>query len=167
MMMLNMLGLSVLAIAGVLGLRALGRSGARQRRGEIRGIPRSVRIPLALLALGSAIGAPVLMMQTAAGQAARNQRLGEELARAGVSATATVNHFEGTGTFYNHRPEMNLWLTVRPEGGAAFDAEASWAFSIKDAQDYRVGAKVRVRFDPEDRQRVAVVGLAVARAVQG
>jgi hypothetical protein len=55
---------------------------------------------------------------------------------------------------------MRVWLNVKPEGAAPFDAEARWVFSVTDVQNYRVGAEVRVLFDAEDHDRVALTGLA-------
>jgi hypothetical protein len=163
---LTLLAGVALFVAGLLVMRALSRATKKRAATGVSKTPRWLRVTIALLALAAVIGGPVLAITTLVGEANRNQELAEELAKTGVSATATILHLEETGTVYNRRPEMEVWLNVKPKGAAPFDARVTWAFSVEDVQNYRPDTKVRVRFDPEDHDRVAVVGLAVERGVR-
>ncbi len=64
------------------------------------------------------------------------------------------------GVMVNKRPQVRVSLTVEPSGAPTFVSQWTWVFSVSDTQTYKVGAKVKVYFDPADRGHVAVVSLA-------
>ncbi len=153
----------VVELAGLLALFAIARRNKRRRSAGLERPARPVRIATALLGLAVVVGVPTLLVLTVRNRTGGAERLREELSKTGKSATATIRHIEETGTVINRQPEVAVWLTVQPDGEEPFDAEIAWVFSTQDVQNYRVGTKVRVLYDPRDHDRVAVVGLAVPR----
>lgn len=159
----SLLILGVLEIAGLLGLFVLARRGARRRASGAPRAPGWLRAIRALYLLAVVVGVPAVLITAVAGRATRHERLREELMHSGQKAIATILDVQETGTVINHRPEVWISVTVRPEGEAPFDAEITWVLSVTEAQTYRVGTKVNVYFDPDDHDRVALAGLAVPR----
>lgn len=155
---LALLVLAVLELLGLAGLFLYARARAKRRAaGEARPA-RAVRISVALLALAVVVGFPILMVTAIMNPATQADREREALMRSGTPATAVIIDLEETGTVINRRPEMRVYLGI--EGASPSSATATWVFSVKDVQTYRVGTKVNVRVDPANRERAAVVGVA-------
>src|SRR5262249_46983842 len=53
---------------------------------------------------------------------------------------------------------MAFTLEVQPEGEAAFSAEANVLVGLAAVEKYQAGTLLDVRYDPQDRARVAVEG---------
>lgn len=152
--------LGILELTGLVGLFALIRTEAKRRAAGKPRAPRSLRISTALLGLMVMLGFPALMIVAIMNPTLQTDRLHEKLIETGTPATATITDIEETGTVINRRPQVRVSMTVQPPDGPAFSSQSTWVFSIKDSQTYRVGAKVKVFFDPEDHETVAVTGLA-------
>lgn len=156
----TLVALGVVELAGLIGLFVLIRRGAQRRAAGKARPSRLARVSTALLALLVVVGFPAWMILSIVNPTFLTERRHEELIASGTAATATIHHIEETGTVINRRPEVRVLLTVEPRGAPPFDSQSTWVFSVSDTQTYRVGTKVKVFFDPEDHQTVAVVGLA-------
>lgn len=156
--------LAIVEVLGLVGLFAYVRAQARRRATGRPRPPRAVRISVALVGVVVAVGFPLLVITAMHGQATRGERQRDELARSGRPATGVITDVEETGKVVNRRPEVRLHVTVEPPGGRPFHATATWVFSVKDVQSYRVGTRVNVYYDPADRRVVAVVGALPAPA---
>lgn len=152
--------LVLLEVMGLIGLFVWTRAQARRREAGKARPSRPIRIAVALLGLVVVVGAPVLMIIGMLNPVMQSERERERLIQTGTPAVATINRIEETGSVYNHRPEVRVWMTVQPPGAPMFASQATWVFSVSDVQSYRVGTKVRVFFDPKDHGTVAVVGVA-------
>jgi len=76
----------------------------------------------------------------------------------GMPAEARILKIEYTGNQINRQPQMRLWLEVRPPNGIPYKAQAKMIVSAMHAPRFQPGKFVRVRFDPEKKQNVAVEG---------
>lgn len=149
----------VLEVLGLVGLFVYTRARAKARAAGKARPPRAVRIAVALLGLVVVVGFPLLMITAILSPATEGDRRREALLQSGTPATGVILDIEETGNVINRRPEVRVHVSVEPEGAPRFDAAATWVFSVKDVQTYRVGTRVKVRFDPADHAVVAVVGV--------
>ncbi len=92
----------------------------------------------------------------------------EGVLRRGLPAEAVVLKVWDTGTSLNDNPQVGLLLEVRPADGAPFQTETASVASRLEAARICPGAIVQVKYDPQDRRRVALVpGTEVRPALQG
>ena len=159
---LALMVLGVLEVLGLVGLFVYVRVQARRRAAGKQRPARAVRISVALLGLLVAVAFPALMIMAIVGQATRADRERAELVQSGTPATGVITEIEETGNVINRRPEVRVHVTVEPPGAPSFTSEATWTFSVKDVQTYRVGTEVKVFFDPTDHGAIAIVGVTGA-----
>jgi hypothetical protein len=81
-----------------------------------------------------------------------------QLLRHGTEATATIIALQDTGDEVNADAVIQLTVEVEPEGRGPYRAQIVTPLSALDLQTHRVGTRVRVRYDPEDPSKVALVG---------
>lgn len=151
-----------LELIGLVGLFAWVRAQAKRRDAGKARPARPVRALVALLGLLVFVGFPALMITSIVNRTNRGERQREHLVQNGTPATGVVTRVEETGTVINHRPEMRVSVRVQPQGAPAFNAQATWVFSVTDVQTYRGGTRVKVFFDPDDRGSVAIVGVVAS-----
>lgn len=77
----------------------------------------------------------------------------------GTDASATILSLEDTNDTVNERPVVRLGVQVTAEGLEPYNAQIVTPLSVVDLVNYKVGAQVRVRYDPADPSKVALVGL--------
>ena len=155
----RLLVLAVLELAGLIGLFAFARRTQRRKAaGEPRD-PRGVRIAVAALGLVVVVGFPAVMIATIVGTAQSGEREQARLRERGVPATATITDVRETGKIVNRQPEIEVRVDVHPSEGPGFASRATWVFTTRDVQTYRVGAEVQVRYEPGHPEAVAIVGL--------
>jgi hypothetical protein len=107
-----------------------------------------------------ALGSGILLIVFAAimGWDYLQDRRVAQLIATGVAAKATVVKIIDTGSRSGHDPVCRVILSVKPAGKAAFQAETEMALSAVDlTNQFKVGAVVRVKFDPEDRSKLVVL----------
>ncbi len=76
---------------------------------------------------------------------------------AGVPASAIVLRFDPTGAVVNgDNPLAALKVKVLAPDGAPYDAQIVGVFNSSTLDKYTPGREIHVRFDPANRQRVAV-----------
>jgi hypothetical protein len=75
----------------------------------------------------------------------------------GVPAEAVVVETKDTGTLLNNRPEIKFVLEVRPEKLAPYRAELFQDVDFSSMHKCKPGTVVRVIYDPEDPNVVALV----------
>lgn len=80
----------------------------------------------------------------------------EQLVKTGVSAEGRIVSIEPTGTVYNNQPQVNLRIRVVPTDGEAFEAETKMIINPVYLPQFQPGMKVKVRYDAEDRSKIAV-----------
>ena len=88
----------------------------------------------------------------------RDQRVMEN----GVETTAVVIDLDETGNYVNREPEIEVTVEIKPEGGEEFTAKAVKVMGPVELKRYDVGTTVTVRYDPDDRRHVVLVGPAAA-----
>lgn len=109
---------------------------------------------LTLLILGLTIGPIIKRASTQA-----------RIKASGRDARATIRSISETGAEVNDRPEVNLSLWVEPGDAPGYTATLTVTLSVVElANSYRVGSQILVRYDPEDRKQLALVGPAPAQA---
>jgi len=160
---LALMVLGVLEVLGLAGLFVYVRIQAKRRAAGERRPSRAVRISVALLGLLVAVAFPMLMISAIVSPVTRADRERDALVQTGTPATAVITDIEETGNVINRRPEVRVHVTVEPPGAPSFASAATWVFSVKDVQTYRVGTRVNVFFNPTDHGAIAVVGVAAAR----
>ncbi|MFO7564007.1 MAG: DUF3592 domain-containing protein [Enhygromyxa sp.] len=82
-----------------------------------------------------------------------------DLIATGTPASAKVVRVTDTGNRYNHNPEVALTLVVEIEGSEPYQAEVKQVLSPVEIAAYQVGAELEVRYDPQDPQKLAIVGV--------
>lgn len=81
----------------------------------------------------------------------------KELTVHGELAPAKVLSVGETGRRYASNPIVRFQLEVQPQGGAPFVASVEQAIPMIALPQVQPGATVHVRFDPQRRERVALV----------
>jgi hypothetical protein len=114
------------------------------------GFKRFMGLGLAVFVIGffAVLAGPTLMDAWAERQLLKN----------GSDATATIVALQDTRDVVNEQPVVRLTVDVTVEGREPWRAEIVTPLSPVDLQNYRVGAQVRVRYNPEEPSKVALVG---------
>ena len=75
----------------------------------------------------------------------------------GARASATVLAIEDTGARVNRHPVCELRLRVTPHSlGEPFEATIERTFTVAELPRLQAGARLQVRFDPEDPRHVVI-----------
>lgn len=88
--------------------------------------------------------------------ASHDRRVGEDLLKNGVAASATVTEVRDLGIDVNINPLLTLRLRVAPPEGVPFDTELSVNPSRLEMHNFQPGIAVRVRYDARDRSRITL-----------
>lgn len=80
----------------------------------------------------------------------------EELIKNGLPADAIILNADPTGSTYNSQPEVRLRLRVSIPQGETYEAETEMIVNPIYAPQFQPGMKVKVRYDKDDRSKVAV-----------
>jgi hypothetical protein len=88
--------------------------------------------------------------------AGHDRRLEAHLKANGAAASAIVSSVRDLGLDVNVNPVLMLHLRVTPSGAEPFDAEVSVNPSRLQMHTFQPGTTVRVRYDPQDRSRLAL-----------
>jgi len=80
----------------------------------------------------------------------------QSLLRNGEQAIAEILSISDTGVTVNDNPRVALHLFVQPKSRTGFEATTKLLVSRLSLAAFQPGAKIQVRFDPNDLQRVAV-----------
>jgi hypothetical protein len=86
----------------------------------------------------------------------RESRERQSLLRNGERAVAEILSISDTGVTVNDNPRVALRLFVQPQSRTGFEANTKLLVSRLSLAAFQPGAKIQVRFDPNDLQRVAV-----------
>jgi hypothetical protein len=113
-----------------------------------------------LLAVNALWLVPFTVSMGKKGLAARRNReqRRQRLLATGLPATAVVVQVAETGPYYDRTPHLSFRLRVKAADGPDFEASAKGFFRRSDYPRLQPGAEVEVRFAPDDRRIVAVVG---------
>ena len=79
-----------------------------------------------------------------------------EIRANGLPATATVLKIWETGVKVNDTPVVGFLLEVQAEGMQPYQAETKALISILQIPQIQPGAVLKVKYDPEDPNRVAL-----------
>ena len=154
----TLLTLVALELLGLVGYFVWTRWRSARRAANKPRLPRPLRLFVALLGLGVfVVGPGVLILH--GNPIAQSKESHKRLVEKGLPGTAVVTHISETGTFYNRRPEVEVWMTVTQANGLSFTSQDTRIFSVSDVQNYRPGANVKVFYDPKATGSVAIVGL--------
>jgi hypothetical protein len=74
----------------------------------------------------------------------------------GDPATAVVMDIGTTGVLINEQPQVRLLLEVYPEKGASYQTEIRMVISPVYLPQFQPGAKLNIKVDPKNKDRVAV-----------
>ena len=86
----------------------------------------------------------------------RESRQRQSLLRNGERAVAEILSISDTGVTVNDNPRVALRLFVQPQSRTGFEANTKLLVSRLSLAAFQPGAKIQVRFDPNDLQKVAV-----------
>lgn len=78
----------------------------------------------------------------------------------GVSASGVIISARETNTSFNERPVIRVKLRVDADGRAPYEAEVSQAFPLLDLANLRPGARVALKYDPDDPSILVITGMA-------
>jgi hypothetical protein len=128
--------------------------------------PESTIVLVIFLVVGVGITALVLALVALAFapfvvRALRQRSVNKQLMATGETAPATLVTMQQTGVKMtvgvNESWQVNLLLQVQPADGSAFQAQVPHMVSVLEIPQYQPGATLLVRFDPNDRTKVAVL----------
>lgn len=108
-------------------------------------------ILLFLIICFSMFGCVTLMMDSFTGE-----NVAAEIRANGLPATATVLKIWETGTRINNNPVVGFLLEVHAEGLQPYTAETKALISILMIPQIQPGANLKVKYDPENPNRVAL-----------
>ncbi len=134
--------------------RYLGRwpgSGGSRIFGVMSGAIFSTVLTLAIT------GASLFFVFRLIGGLRKQAREQQRLLQTGTPATGQILAVNQTGTYVNNQPQVNIVVMVHPPGGQPYQAQLTKIVSLFETAQYQVGAQVHVRFDPQDRSKIAVV----------
>jgi hypothetical protein len=85
----------------------------------------------------------------------------KRLLQTGLPGKAKVLGLAETGVTVNNRPQVKILLEVTPDGrmGRSFQAEAKMLMSLVQIPQFQPGARLLVRYDPNNPQQVAIAGI--------
>jgi hypothetical protein len=86
----------------------------------------------------------------------RESRERQSLLRDGESSVAEILSISDTGVTVNDNPRVALRLFVQPQSRTGFEVSTKLLVPRLSLAAFQPGSKIRVRFDPNDLQRVAV-----------
>lgn len=88
-------------------------------------------------------------------------RESRKLLQTGSPAKAKILSIADTGVRLNHNPQILLTLEVTPDGGfqPAYQTQTKAVVSFVHMPQYQPGARLRVKFDPQNPMNVAVEGV--------
>ena len=83
------------------------------------------------------------------------------LLQVGLPAKAKVLGLAETGVHINHQPQVKIMLEVTPDGrmGRSYQTEVKTVLSIVHIPQFQPGARLLVKYDPNDPSRVAIAGV--------
>ncbi len=118
-----------------------------------------VAIVVLLVLAGTPAGYGIALALVAAAAGAcwavwRSHRRTRALLEQGVPAEATVLEVWHTGLTINDNPRVGLRLEVRPAGGPPYGARTRMVIPRLMAGQLRAGSVLKVRYDPQNPQRV-------------
>jgi hypothetical protein len=101
----------------------------------------------------------VVMLAVTLGPKAVRKIREQRLLSNGIKANAEIVDLDETGNYVNREPELLIKVKVTPAEGEPFEAEVRKVLGPVDLKRYDVGTKVDVRYDPDNTDHVAIVGL--------
>lgn len=75
----------------------------------------------------------------------------------GVEAVARIVSVTDTGKRFNTNPVVTIKLTVTAQDGKEFEAVTTGPVSPVKLAVYKEGTEVRVKYDPEKKEKVAII----------
>jgi len=81
------------------------------------------------------------------------------LLKDGIAASARVHSASQTGSWLNNNPQIAMVLEVTRPDGSTFGVAQTIHVPVMDASRFQAGEIVRVKYRPEDENRVAVEGM--------
>lgn len=78
----------------------------------------------------------------------------------GASASGVIISARETNTSFNERPVIRVKLRVDADGRAPYEAEVSQTFPLLDLANLRPGARVALKYDPDDPSILVITGMA-------
>lgn len=79
-----------------------------------------------------------------------------KILREGDPATAVIMDIGTTGVLINEQPQVRLSLEVYPEKGSTYQTELKMVISPVYLPQFQPGAKLNIKVDPKNKDRVAV-----------
>lgn len=101
-------------------------------------------------------GLPLLVIVFVVGPVLWKRYVESGLRERGVVASARVLEVIDTGDRMNRDPVVRVRLSVRGADGAEFPAEVQTVASAVRLQTLKPGAELRVHYDPDRRNQVAI-----------
>lgn len=90
-----------------------------------------------------------------------------KLLQTGAPAQATILGIWDTGLTVNDNPQIGMHLEVRPANGEPFQAQVKKIVSRIQISQFQPGATLEVRYDPNDRTKVAVAAIGGGQMIAG
>ncbi|MYZ41619.1 DUF3592 domain-containing protein [Schauerella aestuarii] len=89
----------------------------------------------------------------------KDSKAARALLRDGIAASARVHSASQTGSWLNDNPQIAMVLEVTRPDGSTFGVTQTIHVPVLDASRFQAGKIVRVKYRPEDENRVAVEGM--------
>jgi hypothetical protein len=110
------------------------------------------------------LGGTGFIIYKAFGSTFKSMSSNSNVLRTGVSAPAVILSVQDTGVTMNDNPQARIRLRVMPMGGEAFEAETTQIIGRFQVGMLVPNASVMVRFDPNDRTKIAIESFGMPAA---
>lgn len=89
-----------------------------------------------------------------------------QLLQTGLPGKAKILGLAETGVTINNQPQVKIMLEVTPDGrlGRSYQAEVKTLISMVHIPQYQPGARLLIKYDPNDPNRVAIAGFDTSPA---
>lgn len=84
----------------------------------------------------------------------------DRLIKDGTPAEGVLLKIEDTGNRFNDQPQVKIWLEVYPPDGTPYQTETKMIVSPVYLPQFQPGRRLKLKYDPEDPNRVAIEAIA-------
>lgn len=112
------------------------------------------------------LGGTGFIMYKAFGSTFKNMAGNRNVLQTGVSAPAVILDVQDTGVTMNDNPQARIRVRVMPMGGEPFEAETTTFVGRFQVGLYVPGASLMVKYDPNDKTKVAIESIGQPGATQ-
>lgn len=87
----------------------------------------------------------------------------DQLIKNGVAADGEIVSIAPTGNIYNDQPQADVVVRITTENGETFESKTRMIINPLYAPQFQPGKKVKVRYDANDRDKMAIEATVISQ----